>query len=76
MLQNKFNETQFQFFFLFIRRIFFLENSSKNKKKNQQNTAKKKYLPWNSIKKLNVIYMRCVFYLPLNHIDASFTCIL
>lgn len=33
MLQNKFNETQFQFFFLFIRRIFFLENSSKNKKK-------------------------------------------
>lgn len=42
MLQNKFNETQFQFFFLFIRRIFFLENSSKNKKKKSTKYCKKK----------------------------------
>lgn len=42
MLQNKFNETQFQFFFLFIRRIFFLENSSKNKKEKSTKYCKKK----------------------------------
>lgn len=42
MLQNKFNETQFQFFFLFIRRIFFLENKSKNKKKKSTKYCKQK----------------------------------
>lgn len=45
MLQNKFNETQFQFFFLFIRRICFLENSSKNKKKKINKILPKKKIP-------------------------------
>lgn len=63
MLQNKFNETQFQFFFLFIRRIFFQRTVVKIKKKKSTKYCKKKTtnkpkknLPWNSnmsIKKIN-----------------------
>lgn len=61
MLQNKFNETQFQFFFLFIRRIFFLENSSKNKKKKSTKYCqKKKYLPWNS--NMSIKKIKCNLY--------------
>lgn len=75
MLQNKFNETQSHLswnFFLVVE----IKTFTYPLKKTQQNTAKKPTMEHVNKKKLNAIYMRCVFYLPLNHIAAPFTCIL